>query len=177
LGPAMRPPDVTRPPTSPRRRSDIVRHWLGTQAPRGERAAQSACAVLGAAHPLSRATEAVARDLFGGGPGDNDGLSWAHCDGAEASEAVALAWRPPLAVVSSSLARWPTTQAARGCRIGLMQRSASLPGLCSLQPLVLGCAVSDWHVPLTVFGIGAVRSRWDGSGLFGATVAAAFWSA
>ena len=57
----MRPPDVTRPPTSSRRRSDIVRHWLGTRAPRGERAAQSACAVLGAAHPLSRATEAVAR--------------------------------------------------------------------------------------------------------------------
>ena len=56
----MRPPDVTRPPTSSRRRSDIVRHWLRTRAPRGERAAQSARAVLGAAHPLSRATEAVA---------------------------------------------------------------------------------------------------------------------
>ena len=58
-----------------------------------------------------------------------------------------------------------------------MQRSALLPGLCSLQPLVLGCAVSDWHVPLTVSGTGAVRSRSDGSGVLDATFAAAFWSA
>ena len=116
-------------------------------------------------------------DPFGRGPGENDGLNWPHCDGVGASEAVALAWRQPLALVSSSLARWPTTHAARGCRIGLMQRSALLRGLCSLQPQVLGCAVSDRHVPLTVSGTGAVRSRLDGSGPLDATFAAAFWSA
>ena len=87
------------------------------------------------------------------------------------------AWRQPLALVSSSLARWPTTHAARGCRIGLMQLSALSPGLCSLQPLVLGCAVSDWHVPPTVCGTGAVRSRSDGSGPLDVTFAAAFRSA
>ena len=47
---------------------------------------------------------------------------------------------------------------------GLMQLSASLPGLCSLQPLLLGRAVSDWQVPLTVSGPGGVRSRADGAG-------------
>lgn len=78
--------------------------------------------------------------------------------------------------VSSALARWPKTHAARGCRIGLVQRSALLPGRCSLQPLVVGCAVSDWYVPLTVSGTGAVRSRSDGSGPLGARFAAAFWS-
>ena len=55
----MRPPDLTRPPTSSRRRSEAVRRWLATPAPRGKHAAQSACAVLGPAHPLSRATDAV----------------------------------------------------------------------------------------------------------------------
>ena len=116
-------------------------------------------------------------DLFGRGPGENDGLNWPHCDGVGASEAIALASRQPLAVVSSSLARWPTTHAARGCRIGLMQLSALSPGPCSLQPLVRGCAVSNWQVPLTVCGTGAVRSRSDGSGPLDATFAAAFWSA
>jgi hypothetical protein len=38
-------------------------------------------------------------------------------------------------------------------------------------------AVSAWHVPLTVCGTGAVRSRSDGSGPLDATFAAAFWSA
>ena len=114
---------------------------------------------------------------FGRGPRENDGLNWPHCDGVRASEAVALAWRRPLAVVRSSLARWPTTYAARRCRIGLMHLSALLPGLCSRPPLVLGCAVSDWHGPLTVCGTGAVRSRSDGSGPLDATFAAAFWSA
>ena len=43
LGRAMRPSDVTRPPTSSRRRSDIVRHWLarerhGGNAPLNQRA-------------------------------------------------------------------------------------------------------------------------------------------
>jgi hypothetical protein len=74
------------------------------------------------------------------------------------------------------LAQWPTTYAARGCRIGLMARSALLPGLCSLQPVVLGCAVSDRQVPLAVCGTGAVRSGSDGSGPLDATFAAAFWS-
>jgi hypothetical protein len=78
--------------------------------------------------------------------------------------------------VSSALARWPKTHVARGCRIGLVQRSALLPGRCLLQALVLGCAVSDWYVPLTVSGTGAVRSRSDGSGPLGARFAAAFWS-
>jgi hypothetical protein len=49
----MRPPDPTRPPTSSRRRSDTLRRWPT------EPAAQSARTVLGSAHPLSRATEAV----------------------------------------------------------------------------------------------------------------------
>jgi hypothetical protein len=83
----------------------------------------------------------------------------------------------PFALVRSSLAQWPTTHAARGCRIGLMQLSASLLGLCSLQPLLLGCAVSVGHVPLSVSGRAAVRSRSDGSGPVDATFAAAFWSA
>ena len=55
----MRPPDLTRPPTSSRRRREAVRRWLATPAPGGKHAAQSACAVLGPAHPLSRATDAV----------------------------------------------------------------------------------------------------------------------
>ena len=55
----MRPPDLTRPPTSSPRRSKTVRRWLATPAPRRKHAAQSARAVLGPAHPLSRATEAV----------------------------------------------------------------------------------------------------------------------
>jgi hypothetical protein len=76
-------------------------------------------------------------DPFGRGPGENDGLNWPHCDGVGASKAIALAWRQPLALVSSSLARWPTTHAACGCRIGLMQLKAFLPGLCPLEPLVL----------------------------------------
>ena len=74
------------------------------------------------------------------------------------------------------MARWPTTDATRVCRIGLMQLSAWLPELCSLQPLVLGCRM-DWHVPLSVCGTGAVRSRSDDPGPLGATFAAAFWSA
>lgn len=57
-------------------------------------------------------------DPFGRGPGENEGLNWPHCDGVGASEPVALACRQALALVSSSLARWPTTHAARGCRIG-----------------------------------------------------------
>ena len=73
------------------------------------------------------------------------------------------------------MARWPTTYAARGGRISLMARSALLPGLCSLQPVVLGCAVSDGQV-LAVCGTGAVRSSSDGSGPLDATFAAAFWS-
>jgi hypothetical protein len=55
----MRPPDLTRPPTSSRRRGTTVRHWLATPAPRGKHAAPSARAVLGPAHPLTRATEAI----------------------------------------------------------------------------------------------------------------------
>jgi hypothetical protein len=39
-----------------------------------------------------------------------------------------------------------------------------------------GCAFSDWRVPLTVSGIGAVRSRSNGLGPLDATFAAAFWS-
>src|ERR1700751_3810624 len=91
------------------------------------------------------------------------------------AEPVGVGWGRPLAVVGSSLARWPTTHVAHGCRIGLMQRSALLPGLCSLQPLDPGCAVSDSRVPL-VSGTGAVWSRSDGSGPLDATFAAAFWS-
>jgi hypothetical protein len=116
-------------------------------------------------------------DPFGRSPGENDGLNWPHCDGVggergRRSRVVAAA-----RCGEFSLARWPTTEAARGCRIGLMQRSALLPGLSSPQPLVLGCAVSDRHVPVTVCGTGAVRSRSDGSGPLDATFAAAFWSA
>jgi hypothetical protein len=55
----MRPPDLTRPPTRSRPRSNVARRWLPTRTPRGQEAGQSARAVLGATHPLSRATEAV----------------------------------------------------------------------------------------------------------------------
>ena len=60
---------------------------------------------------------------------------------------------------------------------GLMQLSALLPGLCPLQPLVLGRPLSNWHVPLTLSSTGAVRSRADGSGPLAATSAVAFGSA
>ena len=46
LGRAMRPPDLTRPPTSSRRRSAIVRRRLRHARQRGTRR-QSACTVLG----------------------------------------------------------------------------------------------------------------------------------
>jgi hypothetical protein len=56
---AMGTCDATRPPTSSRRRGKTVRHWQATPARRGKHAAPSARAVLGPAHPLTRATEAV----------------------------------------------------------------------------------------------------------------------
>jgi hypothetical protein len=62
-------------------------------------------------------------------------------------------------------------------KCGLMQLSALLPGLCLIQPLVLGRAVPDCHVPLTASGTGAVRSRADGAGPLDATFATAFGSA
>jgi hypothetical protein len=55
----MRPPDLTRPPTRSRPRSNTARRWLPTPAPHGQGARQSARAVLGTTHPLSRASEAV----------------------------------------------------------------------------------------------------------------------
>jgi hypothetical protein len=55
----MRPPDLTRPPTSSRRRSSIARRRLLTHAPRSGHPAESARAILGPAHPLTRATEDV----------------------------------------------------------------------------------------------------------------------
>ena len=52
-----RHPTTDQLATAKRHRSALAGH----ASARGERAAQSACAVLGAAHPLSRATGAVAR--------------------------------------------------------------------------------------------------------------------
>ena len=77
---AMRPPDVTRPPTSSRRRhrsaAARAKHSLPRLLPDGQRVLSDRwCSAL----PLII-------DPFGGGPGDNDGLNWAHCDGVGAAK-------------------------------------------------------------------------------------------
>jgi hypothetical protein len=76
----MRPPEVTRPPTSPPRRSGVVWRWLPTPVPRGDDAGQSARAVLGPAHPLSRAIAAAT----------GVGRQWVTCAAILAGSIIAL---------------------------------------------------------------------------------------
>jgi hypothetical protein len=55
----MRPPILTRSPTSARRRVGIVRHGRLSPRPLGERTARSAGIVLGQSHPLTRGIDAL----------------------------------------------------------------------------------------------------------------------
>ncbi|HJS94508.1 MAG TPA: hypothetical protein VJ741_09605 [Solirubrobacteraceae bacterium] len=55
----MRPPDLIRPATTPRRRIGRIRRWLHAGAPPASRA-ESACTILGPTHPLARAIETAA---------------------------------------------------------------------------------------------------------------------
>jgi hypothetical protein len=59
VGNVMRPPDLIRSPTSSRRWGGIVRRYLLPASQSRQRIAQSADAVLGQTHPLSRAIDAV----------------------------------------------------------------------------------------------------------------------
>jgi hypothetical protein len=55
----MRPPDLTRSPTSSRRRVGIIGHGRCSPSPLGERTARSASIGLGLSHPLTRGIDAV----------------------------------------------------------------------------------------------------------------------